>query len=115
LQQYTWTTYGAGSNHDSGWNNSHHQSEVCEERCCEKSKSESGGRAVETKAEYKQLILSECYSNDKTQEGRVVTQDAPLLSGTMDVPQFNREALIADSAFASRAVRCRTEDANRAV
>ena len=40
-------------------------------------------------------FLPACQSLYLTQEGPVVTQGTPLLSGTTDVPQFNREALIA--------------------
>jgi uncharacterized protein YbcV (DUF1398 family) len=40
-------------------------------------------------------FLPSCQSLYLTQEGPVVTQGTPLLSGTMDVPHFNRQALIA--------------------
>jgi uncharacterized protein YbcV (DUF1398 family) len=39
-------------------------------------------------------FLPACQSLYLTQEGPVVTHCTPLLSGTTDVPQFNREALI---------------------
>ena len=39
--------------------------------------------------------LPACESLYLTELGPVVTQDTPLASGTMDVPLFNREALIA--------------------
>jgi uncharacterized protein YbcV (DUF1398 family) len=42
-----------------------------------------------------QWFLPACQSLYLTQEGPVVTQGTPLLSGTTDVPRFNREALIA--------------------
>jgi uncharacterized protein YbcV (DUF1398 family) len=38
--------------------------------------------------------LPACQSLFLTKDGPVVTQGAPLASGTMDVPPFNREALI---------------------
>ena len=41
-----------------------------------------------------QWFLPACQSLYLTQEGPIVTQGAPLLSGTTDVPQFSREALI---------------------
>ena len=40
-------------------------------------------------------FLPACQSLYLTQEGPVVTQGTPLLSGTADVPRFNREMLIA--------------------
>jgi len=40
-------------------------------------------------------FLPACQSIYLTQEGPVVTQGTPLLSGTADVPRFDREALIA--------------------
>ncbi len=40
-------------------------------------------------------FLPACQSLYLTQDGPVVTQGIPLLSGTTDVPQFNREALMA--------------------
>ncbi len=40
-------------------------------------------------------FLPACQSLYLTQEGPVVTQGLPLLSGTVDVPRFDREALIA--------------------
>ena len=40
-------------------------------------------------------FLPSCQSLYITQKGPVVTQGTPLLSGTADVPPFNREALIA--------------------
>ena len=39
-------------------------------------------------------FLPACQSLFLTDDGPVVTQGAPLLSGTADVPTFNREALI---------------------
>ena len=39
--------------------------------------------------------LPACQSLYLTDEGPVVTQGTPLLSGTVDVPPFNRDALIA--------------------
>ncbi len=39
--------------------------------------------------------LPACQSLYLTTEGPVMTQGTPLISGTVDVPQFNREALIA--------------------
>jgi uncharacterized protein YbcV (DUF1398 family) len=39
--------------------------------------------------------LPACQSLYLTQDGPVVTQGTPLVSGTADVPPFNREALIA--------------------
>src|SRR5271155_3571212 len=39
--------------------------------------------------------LPSCQSLYLTEEGPVVTQGTPLVSGTVDVPPFNREALIA--------------------
>jgi uncharacterized protein YbcV (DUF1398 family) len=42
-----------------------------------------------------QWFLPACQSIYLTQEGPVVTQGTPLLSGTADVPRFDREALIA--------------------
>jgi len=39
-------------------------------------------------------FLPACQSLYLTQDGPVVNQGAPLLSGTADVPPFNREALI---------------------
>ncbi len=39
-------------------------------------------------------FLPACQSLYLTNEGPVVTQDPPLLLGTADVPQFNRESLI---------------------
>jgi uncharacterized protein YbcV (DUF1398 family) len=38
--------------------------------------------------------LPACQSLYLTEEGPVVTQGAPLVSGTVDVPEFNREGLI---------------------
>ena len=38
--------------------------------------------------------LPSCQSIYLTNEGPVVTQGAPLISGTVDVPAFDREALI---------------------
>jgi uncharacterized protein YbcV (DUF1398 family) len=40
-------------------------------------------------------FLPACQSVYVTQKGPVVTQGTPLLSGTVDVPPFDREALIA--------------------
>jgi uncharacterized protein YbcV (DUF1398 family) len=40
-------------------------------------------------------FLPACHSIYLTQEGPVVTQGTPLLSGTADVPRFDREAVIA--------------------
>ncbi len=40
-------------------------------------------------------FLPACQSLFLTNEGPVVTQGKPLATGTVDVPQFNREALIA--------------------
>jgi uncharacterized protein YbcV (DUF1398 family) len=40
-------------------------------------------------------FLPACQSFYLTQKGPVVTQGTPLLSGTVDVPPFDREALIA--------------------
>jgi uncharacterized protein YbcV (DUF1398 family) len=40
-------------------------------------------------------FLPACQSLFLTNDGPVVTQGAPLATGTMDVPPFNREALIA--------------------
>jgi uncharacterized protein YbcV (DUF1398 family) len=40
-------------------------------------------------------FLPACQSVYLTQKGPVVTQGTPLLSGTVDVPPFDREALIA--------------------
>jgi len=40
-------------------------------------------------------FLPACQSLYLTQDGPVVTQGTPLVSGTADVPSFNREALIA--------------------
>jgi uncharacterized protein YbcV (DUF1398 family) len=42
-----------------------------------------------------QWFLPACQSIYLTQEGPVVTQGTPLLSGTADVPRFDRGALIA--------------------
>ena len=39
--------------------------------------------------------LPACESLYLTKDGPVVTQGAPLVSGTVDVPAFDREALIA--------------------
>src|SRR5580700_11950762 len=39
-------------------------------------------------------FLPACQSLYLTEQGAVVTQDAPLASGTVDVPPFDREALI---------------------
>jgi len=39
-------------------------------------------------------ILPACQSLFLTNDGPVVTQGVPLVSGTVDVPPFNREALI---------------------
>src|SRR6202453_792181 len=41
-----------------------------------------------------QWFLPACQSLYLTQEGPVVTQGAPLVSGTADVPAFDRDALI---------------------
>jgi uncharacterized protein YbcV (DUF1398 family) len=41
-----------------------------------------------------QWFLPSCQSLYLTEDGPVVTQGAPLVSGTADVPAFNREALI---------------------
>jgi uncharacterized protein YbcV (DUF1398 family) len=41
-----------------------------------------------------QWFLPSCQSLYLTEEGPVVTQGAPLVSGTADVPAFDREALI---------------------
>lgn len=38
--------------------------------------------------------LPSCQSTYLTNEGPVVTQGAPLISGTADIPTFDREALI---------------------
>jgi uncharacterized protein YbcV (DUF1398 family) len=40
-------------------------------------------------------FLPSCQSLYLTSDGPVVTQGTPLVSGTVDVPQFNRDALIA--------------------
>src|SRR5271170_3268011 len=40
-------------------------------------------------------FLPACASLYLTGHGPVVTQDAPLLSGTVDVPPFDRDALVA--------------------
>jgi uncharacterized protein YbcV (DUF1398 family) len=40
-------------------------------------------------------VLPACQSLYLTQDGPVVTQCTPLVSGTADVPPFNRDALIA--------------------
>jgi uncharacterized protein YbcV (DUF1398 family) len=40
-------------------------------------------------------FLPACQSLYLTEKGPVVTQGAPLVSGTVDVPPFDREALIA--------------------
>jgi uncharacterized protein YbcV (DUF1398 family) len=40
-------------------------------------------------------FLPSCQSIYLTQDGPVVTQGAPLISGTADVPPFNQEALVA--------------------
>ena len=40
-------------------------------------------------------FLPACESLYLTEEGPVVTQDKPLLSGTVDVPRFDRDALVA--------------------
>jgi uncharacterized protein YbcV (DUF1398 family) len=40
-------------------------------------------------------VLPACQSLYLTQDGPVVTQGTPLVSGTADVPPFNRDALIA--------------------
>lgn len=40
-------------------------------------------------------FLPACQSLYLTQHGSVITQGEPLVSGTVDVPPFNREALIA--------------------
>jgi uncharacterized protein YbcV (DUF1398 family) len=40
-------------------------------------------------------FLPACQSVYLTQKGPVVTQGTPLLSGTVDVPQFDRDALVA--------------------
>jgi len=42
-----------------------------------------------------QWFLPACQSIYLTQEGPVVAQGTPLLSGTVDVPRFDKEALIA--------------------
>jgi len=42
-----------------------------------------------------QWFLPACQSVYLTQKGPVVTQGTPLLSGTVDVPKFDRAALIA--------------------
>src|SRR5277367_6015860 len=42
-----------------------------------------------------QWFLPACQSVYLTQKGPVVTQGTPLLSGTVDVPQFDRDALVA--------------------
>jgi uncharacterized protein YbcV (DUF1398 family) len=42
-----------------------------------------------------QWFLPACQSIYLTQEGPVVEQGTPLLSGTVDVPRFDKEALIA--------------------
>jgi uncharacterized protein YbcV (DUF1398 family) len=42
-----------------------------------------------------QWFLPACQSLYLTQDGPVVVQGTPLLSGTVDVPRFDREALIA--------------------
>jgi uncharacterized protein YbcV (DUF1398 family) len=42
-----------------------------------------------------QWFLPACQSLYSTQDGPVVVQGTPLLSGTVDVPRFDREALIA--------------------
>jgi uncharacterized protein YbcV (DUF1398 family) len=42
-----------------------------------------------------QWFLPACQSLYLTQDGPVVVQSTPLLSGTVDVPRFDREALIA--------------------
>lgn len=41
-----------------------------------------------------QWFLPSCQSLYLTKEGPVVTQGAPLVSGTVDVPAFDRDALI---------------------
>jgi uncharacterized protein YbcV (DUF1398 family) len=41
-----------------------------------------------------QWFLPSCQSLYLTKEGAVVTQGAPLVSGTVDVPAFDRDALI---------------------
>jgi len=43
---------------------------------------------------HNQWFLPSCQSIYLTKEGPVVTQGAPLLTGTVDVPAFDREALI---------------------
>ena len=40
-------------------------------------------------------FLPACQSLYLTEKGQVVTQYSPLVTGTVDVPPFNREALIA--------------------
>jgi uncharacterized protein YbcV (DUF1398 family) len=40
-------------------------------------------------------FLPACQSLYLTEQGPVVTQDTPLVSGTVDVPPFDREGLIA--------------------
>ncbi|WP_322994845.1 DUF1398 domain-containing protein [Castellaniella sp.] len=40
-------------------------------------------------------ILPACESLYLTEDGPVVVQETPLISGTVDVPPFNRDALIA--------------------
>ncbi len=39
-------------------------------------------------------FLPSCQSSYLTEQGPVVTQGVPLISGTVDVPPFDREALI---------------------
>jgi uncharacterized protein YbcV (DUF1398 family) len=41
-----------------------------------------------------QWFLPACESLYLTKDGPVVTQGAPLVSGTVDVPRFDREALV---------------------
>jgi uncharacterized protein YbcV (DUF1398 family) len=42
----------------------------------------------------KMWFLPSCHSLYLTDDGPVVAQGTPLLSGTSDVPRFTREALI---------------------
>jgi uncharacterized protein YbcV (DUF1398 family) len=45
--------------------------------------------------QYNRWFLPACQSLYLTKEGPVVSQGAPLLAGTSDVPKFNRDALVA--------------------
>jgi uncharacterized protein YbcV (DUF1398 family) len=45
--------------------------------------------------QYNHWFLPACQSLYLTKEGPVVSQGAPLLAGTSDVPKFNRDALVA--------------------